>query len=420
MKVYLVGGAVRDALLGKAVKERDWVVVGATPAELEALGYAPVGREFPVFLHPQTHEEYALARLERKVAPGYRGFVADFAPTVSLEDDLLRRDLTVNSIAQDADGTLIDPHGGRRDLDARLLRHVSPAFAEDPVRILRVARFLARFAPLGFTVAPETMDLMRGMVASGEVDALVPERVWKEMEKALAEPRPDAFITVLRDCGALARLLPEVDALFGVPQPERWHPEIDTGVHVLMALRIAAERGASAAVAFAVLVHDLGKALTPPQELPQHKGHETAGLPRVRALAERLRVPTEFRDLALLVSRFHTHVHRALELRATTVLELLESADAFRRPERFAAFLEACECDARGRTGLEQRPVTIGSSACRRGADRPALPALLRCWWRQASTPPLSPTEACPKAPSRSPCSRQERRSHRRSRHRRR
>ena len=355
MKVYLVGGAVRDALLGRAVKERDWVVVGATPAELEALGYSPVGREFPVFLHPQTHEEYALARLERKVAPGYRGFVADFAPTVSLEDDLLRRDLTVNAIAQDADGTLIDPHGGRRDLAARLLRHVSPAFAEDPVRILRVARFLARFAPLGFSVAPETMDLMRGMVASGEVDALVPERVWKEMEKALGEPRPDAFVTVLRDCGALAKLLPEVDALFGVPQPERWHPEIDTGVHVLMALRIAAARGASAAIAFAVLVHDLGKALTPPQELPQHKGHEDAGLPRVRQLAERLRVPTEFRDLALLVSRFHTHVHRALELRAGTVLELLESADAFRRPERFAAFLEACECDARGRTGLEQR-----------------------------------------------------------------
>ena len=355
MKVYLVGGAVRDALLGRAVKERDWVVVGATPAELEALGYSPVGREFPVFLHPQTHEEYALARLERKVAPGYRGFVADFAPTVSLEDDLLRRDLTVNAIAQDADGTLIDPHGGRRDLAARLLRHVSPAFAEDPVRILRVARFLARFAPLGFSVAPETMDLMRGMVASGEVDALVPERVWKEMEKALGEPRPDAFVTVLRDCGALAKLLPEVDALFGVPQPERWHPEIDTGVHVLMALRIAAARGASAAIAFAVLVHDLGKALTPPQELPQHKGHEDAGLPRVRQLAERLRVPTEFRDLALLVSRLHTHVHRALELRAGTVLELLESADAFRRPERFAAFLEACECDARGRTGLEQR-----------------------------------------------------------------
>ncbi len=355
MKVYLVGGAVRDALLGRAVKERDWVVVGATPAELETLGYASVGREFPVFLHPQTHEEHALARLERKVAPGYRGFVADFAPTVTLEEDLLRRDLTVNAIAQDTDGTLIDPHGGRRDLDARLLRHVSPAFAEDPVRILRVARFLARFAPLGFSVAPDTMALMRGMVASGEVDALVPERVWKEMEKALGEPRPDAFITVLRDCGALAKLLPEVDALFGVPQPERWHPEIDTGVHVLLALRIAAGRGASAAIAFAVLVHDLGKALTPPQELPQHKGHENAGLPLIRGLAERLRVPTEFRDLALLVSRFHTHVHRALELRAATVLELLESADAFRRPDRFAAFLEACECDARGRTGLEQR-----------------------------------------------------------------
>lgn len=355
MKVYLVGGAVRDALLGRAVKERDWVVVGATPAELEAQGYAPVGREFPVFLHPVTHEEYALARLERKTAPGYRGFIADFAPTVTLAEDLLRRDLTVNAIAQDADGTLVDPYGGRRDLDARLLRHVSPAFAEDPVRILRVARFLARFAPLGFSVAAETMQLMRGMVASGEVDALVPERVWKEMEKALDEPRPDAFITALRDCGALAKLLPEIEALFGVPQPERWHPEIDTGAHLLMALRTAAERGAAPATVFAVLVHDLGKALTPQHELPQHKGHESAGVPLIRQLAERLRVPTEYRDLALLVSRFHTHVHRALELRPGTVLELLESADAFRRPERFAAFLEACECDARGRAGLEQR-----------------------------------------------------------------
>jgi len=355
MKVYLVGGAVRDALLGRAVKERDWLVVGATPAELEALGYVPVGREFPVFLHPDTHEEYALARLERKTAPGYRGFIADFAPTVTLEEDLLRRDLTVNAIAQDADGTLVDPYGGRRDLDARLLRHVSPAFAEDPVRILRVARFLARFAPLGFSVAPETMQLMRGMVASGEVDALVPERVWKEMEKALGEPRPDAFISVLRDCGALAKLLPEVDALFGVPQPERWHPEIDTGEHLLMTLRVAAQRGAAPATVFAVLMHDLGKALTPKDELPQHKGHEAAGVPRIRQVADRLRVPTDFRDLALLVSRFHTHVHRALELRAATVLELLESTDAFRRPERFVAFLEACECDARGRAGLEQR-----------------------------------------------------------------
>ena len=355
MKVYLVGGAVRDALLGRAVKERDWVVVGATPAELEAQGYTPVGREFPVFLHPVTHEEYALARLERKTAPGYRGFIADFAPTVTLEEDLLRRDLTVNAIAQDTDGTLIDPYGGRRDLEARLLRHVSPAFAEDPVRILRVARFLARFAPLGFSIAAETVQLMRGMVDSGEVDALVPERVWKEMEKALGEPRPDAFITALRDCGALAKLLPEIDALFGVPQPERWHPEIDTGTHLLMALRTAAHRGAAPATVFAVLVHDLGKALTPQHELPQHKGHESAGVPLVRQLAERLRVPTEFRDLALLVSRFHTHVHRALELRASTVLELLESADAFRRPERFTAFLEACECDARGRAGLEQR-----------------------------------------------------------------
>lgn len=355
MKVYLVGGAVRDELLGRAVGERDWVVVGATPAELEAQGFRAVGREFPVFLHPTTHEEYALARLERKVAPGYRGFVAEFSPDVTLEDDLKRRDLTINAIARADDGTLVDPHGGRRDLEARVLRHVSPAFAEDPVRILRLARFAARFAPLGFTVAPETTELMRTMVASGEVDALVPERVWKELEKALGEPRPDAAIEVLRSCGALARLLPEVEAQFGVPQPERWHPEIDTGVHLLMTLRVAATRSAGAAVCFALLLHDAGKALTPAERLPSHPGHENAGLPLVERCCERLRVPVAFRELALLATRFHTHVHRAQELRATTVLELFEHADAFRRPERFAQLLETCECDARGRAGLEAR-----------------------------------------------------------------
>ncbi len=356
MEVYLVGGAVRDELLGRPVGERDWVVVGATPAELEARGYRPVGRDFPVFLHPLTHEEYALARLERKVAPGYRGFVAEFAPTVTLEDDLRRRDLTINAIARAMDGRLVDPYGGQRDLEARLLRHVSPAFVEDPVRILRVARFAARFAPLGFRVAPETLELMRRMVDGGEIDALVPERVWRETDRALAEPGPDAFVTVLRDCGALARLMPEVDALFGVPQPPRWHPEIDTGAHLLLALRIAAQRATGPLVCFALLAHDTGKALTPASMLPSHPGHETAGLSRVESLCDRLRVPVAYRELARLATRFHTHVHRALELRATNVLELFEQADAFRRPERFDQLLEVCECDARGRAGLEDRP----------------------------------------------------------------
>jgi tRNA nucleotidyltransferase (CCA-adding enzyme) len=356
VQVYLVGGAVRDALLGRPVAERDWVVVGATPAELEARGFLPVGRDFPVFLHPQTREEHALARLERKTGPGYRGFVTDFAPTVSLEDDLRRRDLTINAIAQAGDGTLVDPHGGRRDLEARLLRHVSGAFVEDPVRILRVARFAARFAPLGFTVAPETMALMRTMVASGEADALVAERVWKETERALGEPRPDVFVQVLRDCGALRVVLPEVDALFGVPQPEQWHPEVDTALHVQMALRLAADAGAALPVRFALLVHDLGKARTRPADWPQHHGHENAGLAPLEALAQRLRVPNDCRELGVLATRFHTHVHRALELRAGTILDLLETADAFRRPERFEGLLEACEYDARGRLGLEARP----------------------------------------------------------------
>ncbi|MEZ5486363.1 MAG: multifunctional CCA addition/repair protein [Steroidobacteraceae bacterium] len=355
MEVYLVGGAVRDRLLGRPVAERDWVVVGATPAELEAQGFLPVGRDFPVFLHPTTREEYALARLERKTAPGYRGFVTDFSPTVTLEEDLQRRDLTINAIAQAADGRLIDPCGGRRDLEARVLRHVSPAFVEDPVRILRAARFAARFAPLGFTVAPETLQLMRSMVERGEADALVPERVWKELERALGEPCPDVFVQVLCDCGALRVLLPEVDALFGVPQPAKHHPEIDTGLHVLAALRCAATRGASVPVRFAVLVHDLGKARTPPERWPSHPGHEDAGLEPLQALATRLRVPNDCRELAELVMRYHTHVHRALELRPETLLKLLEATDAFRRPQRFTALLEACECDARGRLGLEAR-----------------------------------------------------------------
>jgi tRNA nucleotidyltransferase (CCA-adding enzyme) len=355
MQVYLVGGAVRDRLLGREVKERDWVVVGATPEELERAGYLPVGRDFPVFLHPQTREEHALARLERKTGPGYRGFSTEFSPDVTLEDDLRRRDLTINAMAEDASGSIIDPHGGQRDIEARLLRHVSEAFVEDPVRILRVARFAARYAPLGFSVAGETLALMRRMVESGEADALVAERVWAETEKALAEPRPDVFISVLRDCGALKVIYPELDALFGVPQPEKWHPEIDTGVHQLMALREAVKLGGGVAVRFAVLMHDLGKGSTPADKLPSHPGHEDAGVALVEQLAARLRVPNHLRELALIATRYHTHVHRAFELRPDTVLKTLESCDAFRRPERFADFLLACEADARGRKGFEQR-----------------------------------------------------------------
>jgi tRNA nucleotidyltransferase (CCA-adding enzyme) len=355
MQVYLVGGAVRDRLLGRPVSERDWVVVGATPAEMERAGFLAVGRDFPVFLHPETREEHALARLERKTGPGYRGFSTEFSPEVTLEDDLRRRDLTINAMAEDASGAVIDPHGGQRDLEQRLLRHVSPAFVEDPVRILRVARFAARYAPLGFHVAPETLELMRRMVAEGEAEALVAERVWAESEKALGEPCPDVFIQVLRDCGALKVIYPEIDALFGVPQPEKWHPEVDTGVHQLLALRQAVQLGGGVAVRFAVLMHDLGKGRTPADMLPSHHGHEDAGVELVEALAARLRVPNHLRELAVITSRYHTHVHRALELRADTMLRTLEACDAFRRPERFADFLLACEADARGRTGLEQR-----------------------------------------------------------------
>lgn len=356
MEIYLVGGAVRDELLDRSVSERDWVVVGATPAELESRGYRPVGKDFPVFLHPQTGEEYALARLERKVAPGYRGFTTEFSPSVTLEQDLARRDLTINAMARDIAGNIIDPFGGRGDLDKRLLRHVSPAFVEDPVRILRVARFIARFAHLGFSVAPETLTLMRRMVDSGEADALVPERVWRELSRALDEPTPRAAIELLREVGALRVILPELDALFGVPQRPEWHPEVDTGEHTLLALQVAASRGASQAVRFAVLVHDLGKALTPRAEWPRHHAHETLGLPAIEALCARLRVPQEHRELGLLASRFHTHVHRGLELRTSTLLELLEHCDAFRRPARFVEFLEACECDARGRLGFTEKP----------------------------------------------------------------
>ena len=356
MQVYLVGGAVRDALLGLPVKERDWVVVGGTREQLLRLKYREVGSDFPVFLHPDTHEEYALARLERKVAPGYRGFQVEFGPGVTLEEDLGRRDLTINAMAQSSDGSLIDPYGGQRDLESRTLRHVSPAFGEDPVRVLRVARFAARFAPLGFRIADQTLTLMRDMVERREIDALVAERVWQETEKALREPAASVFFRVLRECHALKSVYPEIDALFGVPQPPRWHPEIDTGVHTLMVLDQAASLSADVGVRFAALVHDLGKATTPPGEWPSHHGHEERSVALIDQLSDRLRVPGDHRGLALIVARYHGIVHRAFELKPKTLLDFMERADAFRRPDRFARALLACEADARGRAGLESQP----------------------------------------------------------------
>ncbi len=355
MQVYLVGGAVRDELLGLPVSERDWCVVGSTPDELESQGYRPVGKDFPVFLHPDTGEEYALARTERKTAAGYHGFAFNTSPDVTIEDDLERRDLTINALARDADGELIDPFGGKADLDARLLRHVSAAFSEDPVRVLRVAKFAARFHALGFRIAEPTLELMRKMVDNGEVDALVPDRVWKETETALQTAGSRYFFEALRDCGALARVFPEVDALFGVPQPEKWHPEIDTGVHIMMVLDQAEKLTPSGAVRFAALVHDLGKATTPRYKLPSHQGHEARSVKLIRKMAERLPVPKAWRELACIVAEYHTHCHKALELKPATVLKALERTDAFRRPERFEDFLLACEADARGRLGLEDR-----------------------------------------------------------------
>jgi tRNA nucleotidyltransferase (CCA-adding enzyme) len=355
MQIYLVGGAVRDEFLGIPHRERDWCVVGAQPAELEAQGYQRVGKDFPVFLHPETKEEYALARTERKTAPGYHGFAFDYSPDVSIEEDLGRRDLTINAIAKDGDGNIFDPYGGIADIEERVLRHVSDAFVEDPVRILRVARFAARFHDLGFTVAEETLDLMRRMVAAGEVDALVADRVWKETELALAGRNARVYFEVLRECGALRVLFPEVDALFGVPQPERWHPEIDTGLHVMMVIEQAERLSDDLEVRFAALTHDLGKGNTAKRDLPSHPGHEIRGCKLIRAMSERMPVPKTCRDLALIVAEFHTHCHRALELRPKTVLKVLEKTDAFRRSGRFDQFLIACEADARGRAGLENR-----------------------------------------------------------------
>jgi tRNA nucleotidyltransferase (CCA-adding enzyme) len=352
-KRFLVGGAVRDELLGLPVKERDWVVVGASPEEMVAAGYKPVGKDFPVFLHPQTKEEHALARTERKSGRGYHGFTFHTGTEVTLEQDLQRRDLTVNAIARAEDGARVDPYGGEQDVKARVLRHVSPAFAEDPVRILRLARFHARFAPLGFTVAPETMALMRGMVEAGEADHLVPERVWQETERALMGDKPSTFFQTLRDCGALRRVMPEVDALFGVPQRADFHPEVDTGVHTLMCVDAGARMGFSLAVRASALLHDLGKARTPAGEWPSHKQHEARGVPLVQQFCERLRVPGEIRDLAVIHTREHLIVHLVRELRPDTLLGLLERVDVYRKPERFERLLEACLCDARGRTTFE-------------------------------------------------------------------
>ncbi|MFQ5468901.1 MAG: multifunctional CCA addition/repair protein [Gammaproteobacteria bacterium] len=354
MKTYMVGGAVRDKLLGLPIKDKDWVVVGASPKQMLDLGYKQVGADFPVFIHPQSSEEYALARTERKTAPGYSGFEVYAAPDVTLQDDLMRRDLTINAMAETDDGTLIDPFGGFQDLQRKLLRHVSPAFAEDPLRILRVARFAARFSANQFTIADETMQLMAKMVESGEANALVPERIWQETRQALSEVTPSVFFTVLQQCGALKVLFPEIDNLFGVPQNENDHPEIDTGIHTLMAVDHAAKLSADPQIRFAVLVHDLGKAATNKEDWPQHIGHEMKGTDMINSVCHRLRIPNKYRQLAILVCQYHTHCHRAFELKASTMLKTLEHLDAFRRPQRFEQFLIACQADAQGRKGKEQ------------------------------------------------------------------
>ncbi|NRF66717.1 multifunctional CCA addition/repair protein [Aquincola sp. S2] len=379
MKAYVVGGAVRDRLLGLPVNDHDWVVVGSTPEAMLALGYMPVGRDFPVFLHPQTHEEYALARTERKSGRGYHGFQFQAAPEVTLEQDLARRDLTINAIAEDPDsGELIDPHGGRRDIEQRVLRHVSEAFADDPVRLLRLARLAARFTE--FSVAPETTALCRRMVEAGEVDALVPERVWQELSRGLMEARPDRMLLVLRECGALARLLPEVDRLWGVPQPEAHHPEIDTGAHLLLVLRMCARLDATLPVRFGCLCHDLGKGTTPAEALPRHIAHETRSVELAQQVCERWRVPVDCRELAELAAREHGNIHRSDSLNATALVRLFDRCDAWRRPDRFAGLLLACECDARGRLGREDeayppRPRLWAALQAARAIDTAAVAA---------------------------------------------
>nr|WP_230326644.1 MULTISPECIES: multifunctional CCA addition/repair protein [unclassified Serratia (in: enterobacteria)] len=356
----MVGGAVRDALLNLPVVDHDWVVVGATPADLLALGYQQVGKDFPVFLNPQTHEEYALARTERKSGQGYTGFTCYAAPDVTLEEDLLRRDLTINAMARGDDGVLVDPYNGKADLNARLLRHVSDAFGEDPLRVLRVARFAARFASLGFTVAPETSALMQQMAESGELASLTAERVWKETEKALQSQSPQVYFQVLRDCGALKVLFPEIDALFGVPAPEKWHPEIDTGVHTLMTLAIAAQLSPEVDIRFSALCHDLGKGITPQELWPHHYGHGPAGVRLVEKLCQRLRVPNPVRELAKLVAEYHDLIHTVNKLRPETLLKLFDAIDVWRKPQRLEQMILTSEADARGRTGFENNPYPQG------------------------------------------------------------
>lgn len=373
MRTYVVGGAIRDELLNLPVQDRDHVVVGSTPEEMLAKGFRPVGKDFPVFLHPRTNEEYALARTERKTAPGYAGFAFHAVPEVTLEDDLARRDLTINAMARGEDGSLIDPYNGQADLQAKLFRHVGEAFVEDPVRILRVARFAARFAD--FSVAPETMALMCTMVDNGEVDALVAERVWQELAKGLMEARPSRMFDVLRECGALQRLLPELDRLFGVPQRAEYHPEIDTGIHVMMVVDTAANRGHTLPVRFAALLHDLGKGTTPLAEWPRHIAHETRSVKLVETVCERLRAPSDCRDLALLAARYHGDIHRAAELRADTIVRLLETSDALRRPQRFEQLLEACAADFNGRLGWEEKPYAAPERLRRALAAVQAVPA---------------------------------------------
>lgn len=355
VKIYKVGGAVRDRLIGRAVIETDWVVVGSSVEQMLAEGFLQVGKDFPVFLHPQTKEEYALARIERKTGPGYQGFSFDAKSTVTLEEDLLRRDLTVNALAETEEGEIIDPYNGLADLDKKILRHVSPAFSEDPVRILRVARFAARYAPLGFCVAEETLQLMSKMVTNGEVNHLVSERVWQELVKALSEEIPSEFFHVLRECGALTVIFPEIDCLYGVPNPEKWHPEIDSGVHTMMVVDMAARMQLSVRARFAALLHDVGKGKTDPANWPRHQGHEEAGVTLIEKICQRLRVPKEYRELAVLVARHHGVCHGFFELRASTIVQLLEKVDAFRREDRFYEFLQTCEADYRGRLGFEQR-----------------------------------------------------------------
>lgn len=355
MKTYLVGGAVRDQLLDYPVIERDWVVVGATVAQMLELGYQQVGKDFPVFLHPQTKDEHALARTERNTAPGYKGFEVHASADVTLEEDLIRRDLTINAIAQDEQGNIYDPYHGQNDLQSKTLRHISPAFCEDPVRILRVARFAARYAHLGFSVATETMSLMSQMVNNGEANALVAERVWQEFHKALNERHPEVFLQVLRDCGALKIIFPEIDALFGVPQPIEHHPEIDTGIHTIMVLQQATLLSNDSATRFAALCHDLGKALTPKDNWPHHYGHEAGGIKPIQQLCKRLRIPNDYKDLAVLTAEYHLLVHRAYEIKKSTLLKTIERLDGLRKPERYENFLLACTADSRGRTGYENR-----------------------------------------------------------------